>query len=172
VQSELAMLKPLITLLFLMILVFLMILAGLSLPWGPSQKAVANGWSPNTSGTRLAARWSSLIVKANSKKHCQKVFVCYYFAPATSCSSPPCCKKGHKECAENAPESSNSGANGPSGGSPTLPSPFNERPRWRNHGCFAMARPEPDRKAARCQRRRIQRLCSRVILQLVCQSRR
>jgi hypothetical protein len=37
----------------------------------------------------------SLIVKVH--KHCTKVFVCEYFAPATSCSPPPCCKKGHWE---------------------------------------------------------------------------
>jgi hypothetical protein len=33
-------------------------------------------------------------------KHCKnKVFACDYFAPQTSCSAPPCCKKGHWECA-------------------------------------------------------------------------
>ena len=37
----------------------------------------------------------SLVIKVH--KHCTKVFVCDYFAPATSCSAPPCCKKGHWE---------------------------------------------------------------------------
>jgi hypothetical protein len=31
------------------------------------------------------------------RKKCKKVMVCDYFAPATSCSAPPCCKKWHKE---------------------------------------------------------------------------
>src|ERR1043166_1554677 len=36
---------------------------------------------------------------AEAHKHCKdKVFSCDYFAPKTSCSTPPCCKKGHWEC--------------------------------------------------------------------------
>jgi hypothetical protein len=36
------------------------------------------------------------------KKKCVKIFECEYYAPATACSQPPCCKKGHwyKECDE------------------------------------------------------------------------
>jgi hypothetical protein len=39
---------------------------------------------------------ASLVLKV-AKKSCQRVFVCDYFAPATSCSAPPCCTKGHWE---------------------------------------------------------------------------
>ena len=48
--------------------------------------------------------------KNKNKGHCEKIFECDYFAPNTSCSTPPCCKKGHWECANdggntaNAPE--------------------------------------------------------------------
>jgi hypothetical protein len=36
------------------------------------------------------------------KKKCTKIFECEYYAPATACSQPPCCKKGHwyKVCDE------------------------------------------------------------------------
>jgi hypothetical protein len=37
----------------------------------------------------------SLIMMVH--KHCTKVFVSDYFAPAMACSAPPCCKKGHWE---------------------------------------------------------------------------
>jgi hypothetical protein len=42
----------------------------------------------------------SLMVKIKKNKKCSLTFVCDYFNPATSCSKPPCCKKGHieKEC--------------------------------------------------------------------------
>ncbi|MGE5261257.1 MAG: hypothetical protein ACM3MH_10330 [Actinomycetota bacterium] len=56
-------------------------------------KAMAESWvSPAIAPSLLP---HSLIVKVH--KHCTKVFVCDYFAPATSCSVPPCCKKGHWE---------------------------------------------------------------------------
>jgi len=31
------------------------------------------------------------------KKQCVKIFDCEYYAPASYCSNPPCCKKGHWE---------------------------------------------------------------------------
>jgi hypothetical protein len=36
------------------------------------------------------------------KKNCMKIFECEYYAPATACSQPPCCKRGHwhKVCDE------------------------------------------------------------------------
>ena len=42
----------------------------------------------------------SLIIKIKKNQKCSLAFVCDYFNPATSCSKPPCCKKGHieKEC--------------------------------------------------------------------------
>ncbi len=51
-------------------------------------------------GSERADRPSGLIVKIKKKKHCTVVFVCDFFNPATSCASPPCCKKGHieKDC--------------------------------------------------------------------------
>ena len=33
----------------------------------------------------------------DKKKNCTKLVVCDYFAPATWCSSAPCCKKWHYE---------------------------------------------------------------------------
>jgi hypothetical protein len=38
------------------------------------------------------------VLQVKKKKNkCIKVFECDYFAPATACSTPPCCKKGHWE---------------------------------------------------------------------------
>ena len=51
---------------------------------------------PGPTDKGLPANWAGLVLKV-SKKQCQRVFVCDYFAPATSCSVPPCCKKGHWE---------------------------------------------------------------------------
>jgi hypothetical protein len=59
---------------------------------GVTGSAKADTWFGGV-GAQLSE--PSLIVKVH--KHCTKVFVCDYFAPATSCSVPPCCKKGHWE---------------------------------------------------------------------------
>ena len=40
---------------------------------------------------------SSLVIPVKSKHECKWKRVCDYFAPATSCSHPPCCKKSHHE---------------------------------------------------------------------------
>jgi hypothetical protein len=55
----------------------------------------ANPWWGSTRDG-LSAASAGLLLKV-TKKHCERVFVCDYFAPATSCSTPPCCKKGHHE---------------------------------------------------------------------------
>ena len=72
---------------------------------------------PGPTDKGLSANGGGLVLKV-SKKHCQRVFVCDYFAPATSCSVPPCCKKGHweKNCEKKA--KSKSGESTPS--NPTL----------------------------------------------------
>ena len=58
--------------------------------------AHADAWLSGSIDRGHSAAWGGLVLKV-SKKHCQRVFVCDYFAPATSCSVPPCCKKGHWE---------------------------------------------------------------------------
>jgi hypothetical protein len=40
---------------------------------------------------------SSLVIQVKSDHKCKWTRVCDYFAPATSCSHPPCCKKSHHE---------------------------------------------------------------------------
>ena len=40
---------------------------------------------------------SSLVLKIKSQHKCKLKRVCDYFAPATSCSHPPCCKRSHFE---------------------------------------------------------------------------
>jgi hypothetical protein len=40
---------------------------------------------------------SSLVIQVKSEHKCEWKRVCDYFAPATSCSHPPCCKKSHHE---------------------------------------------------------------------------
>ena len=40
---------------------------------------------------------SSLVLQVKSEHRCKWKRVCDYFAPATSCSHPPCCKKSHHE---------------------------------------------------------------------------
>ena len=40
---------------------------------------------------------SSLILQVKSEQKCKWKRVCDYFAPDTSCSHPPCCKKSHHE---------------------------------------------------------------------------
>ena len=40
---------------------------------------------------------SSLVIQVKSHHKCEWKRVCDYFAPATSCSHPPCCKKSHHE---------------------------------------------------------------------------
>jgi hypothetical protein len=40
---------------------------------------------------------SSLVMQVKSEHKCKWKRVCDYFAPATSCSHPPCCKKSHRE---------------------------------------------------------------------------
>ena len=40
---------------------------------------------------------SSLILQVKSEHKCKWTRVCDYFAPQTSCSHPPCCKKSHHE---------------------------------------------------------------------------
>ena len=40
---------------------------------------------------------SSLILQVKSEHKCKWKRVCDYFAPETSCSHPPCCKKSHHE---------------------------------------------------------------------------
>ena len=72
---------------------FVPVLIAISLAWLFGSGAKAGSWIAGTIGSQLSE--SSLIVKVH--KHCRKVFVCDYFAPATSCSTPPCCKKGHRE---------------------------------------------------------------------------
>jgi hypothetical protein len=57
-------------------------------------KPVGAHWSPIpliSSGNKV------LQVKKDEKRNCTKLMVCDYFAPATWCSSPPCCKKWHFE---------------------------------------------------------------------------
>jgi hypothetical protein len=53
-------------------------------------------WWPGSSREGLSAAAPGLVLQAK-KKHCERVFVCDYFAPANSCATPPCCKKGHSE---------------------------------------------------------------------------
>ena len=40
---------------------------------------------------------SSLVIQVKSEHKCKWTRVCDYFAPETSCSHPPCCKKSHHE---------------------------------------------------------------------------
>lgn len=40
---------------------------------------------------------SSLILQVKSEHKCKWKRVCDYFAPESSCSHPPCCKKSHHE---------------------------------------------------------------------------
>jgi len=40
---------------------------------------------------------SSLILQVKSEQKCKWKRVCDYFAPESSCSHPPCCKKSHHE---------------------------------------------------------------------------
>jgi len=40
---------------------------------------------------------SSLFIQVKSEHKCKWTRVCDYFAPAESCSHPPCCKKSHHE---------------------------------------------------------------------------
>jgi hypothetical protein len=57
--------------------------------------AAASPWLSSSLSASLSSGSTSLLTTA--KTRCEKVFVCDYFAPATSCSAPPCCKKGHWE---------------------------------------------------------------------------
>jgi hypothetical protein len=68
----------------------------------------ANPWVPGSPLKGFSAASPSLVLKIK-KKHCERIFVCDYFAPTASCSAPPCCKKGHweKHC-EKKPKTSES----------------------------------------------------------------
>lgn len=81
---------------------FIPISVAMFLAWFVGPGARAAPWIAGSIGSRLSE--PSLIVKVH-KKHCIKVFACDYFAPATSCSTPPCCKKGHweKSCEKQTP---------------------------------------------------------------------
>ena len=68
--------------------------AALLLPGPRTEAAAEASLALSGAGSDLA---SGLIVEIKSKKKCKKVFVCDFFAPASSCANPPCCKKGHKE---------------------------------------------------------------------------
>src|SRR5262249_43366673 len=72
---------------------FVPALVAMSLACLFGSRANAGTGITGTIGSQLSE--SSLLVKVH--KHCKKVFVCDYFAPATSCSTPPCCQKGHRE---------------------------------------------------------------------------
>jgi hypothetical protein len=53
---------------------------------------------PGESGTQsLQKLMDNPVLQVKKKNKCIKVFECDYFAPATACSTPPCCKKGHWE---------------------------------------------------------------------------
>ena len=94
---------------------------------GSDPAANAGPWLSSFFGEGSSAGSSSLVLKAGKQK-CQRVFVCDYFTPATSCSAPPCCKKGHweKNC-EKKPK-------GPSTPSKTSdPSPM-------NHSCYPVCK--------------------------------
>jgi hypothetical protein len=47
-------------------------------------------------GGELPDRASGIVIKIKKEK-CEKEKVCDYFAPASSCSNPPCCKRWHFE---------------------------------------------------------------------------
>ena len=87
--------------------------------------AHASSWLSNSVSEQISAGSTGLVLKA-AKKHCQRVFVCDYFAPATSCSTPPCCKKGHweKNCEKT---SKGNPSNNPSKASDSSPM---------NHPCY------------------------------------
>jgi len=75
---------------FHLVYVFVLIIGG------QMTTADAHSWSSNHFSERFAAGSTGFVVKV-AKKHCPRVFVCDYFAPASSCSAPPCCKRGHWE---------------------------------------------------------------------------
>jgi hypothetical protein len=78
----------------------------------------------------LAGRASDILVKVKHEK-CTKEKVCDYFAPATSCSNPPCCKRWHLEKNCEATNQGGAGSTQQSGTSgESSPPPEKQLRRW------------------------------------------